>query len=113
MRQLEVKISELKARKDLYTARARSAKASEKLNQMLGNMSTQGARTAFERMEDQVMQLEARSEASAELTSTEIERRFAALEAGGDIEAEMAAMKARLRSQHQNLNNQDSEIDSL
>ncbi|MGL5083521.1 MAG: PspA/IM30 family protein [Microcoleaceae cyanobacterium] len=106
MRQLEVKISEMKAKKDLYTARARSAKAAEKLNQALGNMSTNGVWTAFERMEDQVIQLEARSEASASLTSTEIERQFAALEAGGDVDAELAAMKARLL-----LRGQDTEIE--
>lgn len=108
MRQLEVKISEMKAKKDLYTARARSAKAAEKLNQALGNMSASGAWTAFERMEDQVIQLEARSEASASLTSTELERQFAALEAGGDVEAELAAMKAQLLPKGKG---QDSDID--
>ncbi len=96
MRQLEGKISEAKTKKDLYVARARSAQASEKLNQVLGNINTSGAMSAFEQMEDKVMQLEARSQAMAEVSAAEIDQQFVSLEAGSDIDAELAAMKAQL-----------------
>lgn len=96
MRQLEGKISEAKTKKDLYVARARSAKASEKLNQVLGNINTSGAMNAFEKMEDKVMQLEARSQAMAEVSASEIDQQFVSLEASNDIDAELAAMKAEL-----------------
>ncbi len=97
MRKLESKISEAKAKKDLFIARARSAKASERLNEILGNTSTGGALDAFEQMEDQVMQLEARSQAIAELSGSDLEKQFDALEAGdNDIDAELAAMKAKI-----------------
>lgn len=96
MRALESKISEAKTKKDLYIARARSAQASQKINEMLGNMGTGTALSAFERMEEKVMQLEAQSEAIAELGSTDLEKRFASLEGGKEVDSELAAMKATL-----------------
>jgi phage shock protein A len=96
MRSLEGKISEAKTKKDLYIARARSAQASQKINEMLGNVGTGSALSAFERMEEKVLQLEAQSEALQELGSDELEKRYAALEAGNDIDTELAAMKANL-----------------
>ncbi|MGB3510927.1 MAG: PspA/IM30 family protein [Microcoleaceae cyanobacterium] len=96
MRQLEQKISEAKVKKNMYIARARSAKASEKLNEMLGSVNTGNALSAFERMEEKVMQLEAKSEAIAELGTDSLEKQFASLEGGNDIEAELEAMKAEI-----------------
>lgn len=96
MRGLEAKIAEAKAKKDLYIARARSAKASEKLNEMMGNLNTGNALSAFERMEEKVMQLEARSQALAELGTNDLEKQFLSLEGSEDIDAELAAMKAQL-----------------
>ena len=96
MRSLEGKISEAKTKKDLYIARARSAQASQRLNEMLGNVGTGSALSAFERMEEKVLQLEAQSEALQELGTDELEKRYAALEAGHEIDTELAAMKANL-----------------
>ncbi|NEO71244.1 PspA/IM30 family protein [Moorena sp. SIO3H5] len=96
LRTLEQKISEAKTKKNLYIARANSAKASMKINEMLGNVGTSSALSAFEKMEDKVMQLEARSEAMAELGTNQLDQKFAALEANDDVEAELAAMKANL-----------------
>ncbi|HEY9710906.1 MAG TPA: PspA/IM30 family protein [Oculatellaceae cyanobacterium] len=96
MRSLEGKISEAKTKKDLYIARARSAQASQKINEMLGNVGTGSALSAFERMEEKVLQLEAQSEALQELGTDELEKRYAALEAGNEIDTELAAMKANL-----------------
>jgi phage shock protein A len=92
---LERKLSEAKTKKDMYIARARSAKASQQLNEMLGQTSNSGAIAAFERMEEKVLQLEAKSEAIAELTNNTLEQQFATLESG-DVEAELAALKAQL-----------------
>lgn len=96
MRSLESKISEAKTKKDLYIARARSAQASQKINEMLGNAGTGNALSAFERMEEKVMQLEAQSEAIEQLGSNDLEKRFAALESGNDIDAELATLKANM-----------------
>lgn len=97
MRVLESKIIDAKAKKDMYIARARTAKASEKLNQVMGNINTDSALSAFEKMEEKVLQLEARSEAIAELGSSDLESKFAALEGGtNDIDQEIAAMKVKM-----------------
>ena len=45
-------------------------------------------------MEEKVMSLEAESEAVAELGGSGLEDQFAALEAGSDVDEELAAMKA-------------------
>ncbi|WP_341732833.1 PspA/IM30 family protein [Microcoleus sp. EPA2] len=96
MRALENKISEAKSKKDMYIARARSAAASERLDKMMGNLNTGSGLSAFERMEEKVMQLEARSEAIAELGTNDLEKKFLALESGGDVDAQLAAMKAQM-----------------
>lgn len=96
MMKLEGKIAEAKTKKDMYIARARSAKASEQLHEMLNRVGTGSAMSAFERMEDKVLQLEARSEAIAELGSDDLEKRFEALGQGDDLDAELAAMKDQI-----------------
>ena len=96
MRALESKISEAKSKKDMYIARARSAKASERLQEMMGNLNTGSALSAFERMEEKVMQLESRSEAIAELGTNDLEKKFLSLEGAEDVDSELAAMKAQM-----------------
>lgn len=97
MMKLESKLSEAKTKKDMYIARARSAKASQQLNEMLNRVGTNRALDAFERMEEKVMQLEAQAEATAELNSgDDVEKQFQALESGSDIDSELATLKAKL-----------------
>jgi phage shock protein A len=100
MRRLEVKIAEAKTQKDMYIARARSAEASQRIQEMLGGVGTGSSIAAFEQMEQRVIELEARSEALEELSGDPLERRFAALEGGSTaVDAELAAMKTRLAGQ--------------
>ncbi|MEB3337238.1 MAG: PspA/IM30 family protein [Leptolyngbyaceae bacterium] len=98
MMALEGKISEARTKKDLYVARARSAKASQQINEMMGRVGTGTALSAFERMEQKVLNLEAQSEAIAELGTDDLTKRFAALEGGDDVDDELAAMKAQMLS---------------
>ena len=93
---LEGKISEAKTKKDMLKARASAAKANEQLQNVVGNMSTGSAMAAFERMEEKVLQMEARSQAAAELAGADLESQFAMLESGSDVDDELAAMKAQL-----------------
>jgi phage shock protein A len=95
LRTLENKISEAKTKKDMYIARARTAKASEQLNQMLNRNQTGSALEAFERMEEQVMDLEARSEAIEEMGGDQLEQQFSSLESS-NVDDELAAMKAQM-----------------
>jgi len=59
-------------------------------------MGTGSAMGAFERMEEKVLQMEAKSQAAAELAGSDLESQFALLESGGDVDDELAAMKAQL-----------------
>jgi phage shock protein A len=93
---LESKISEAKTKKNMLKARAQAAKANEQLNNVLGGINTGGATAAFDRMEEKVLQMEARSTAAAELTGSGLEEQFRELEAGSDVDDELAAMKAQL-----------------
>ncbi len=96
MLKLESKISEARTKKDLLIAKARSAKASQQINEMLGRNTTGGAMQAFERMEEKVLQLEAQAEAVADLGMDDLERRIASLGEADDVEAELAAMKSQM-----------------
>ncbi|MBD2166358.1 PspA/IM30 family protein [Calothrix membranacea FACHB-236] len=96
MRTLELKISEAKTKKDMFIARARSAEASTKLQEMLNGVSSTSSLNAFERMEDKVLQIEAQSEAMAQLGGDDLQKKFASLESTNDIDAELAAMKVQV-----------------
>ncbi|HIK18150.1 MAG TPA: PspA/IM30 family protein [Leptolyngbyaceae cyanobacterium M33_DOE_097] len=93
---LESKISEAKTKKDMLKARAQAAKANEQLQGMVSKVGTSGATAAFERMEEKVLQMEARSQAASELAGADLESKFAQLESGSDVDEELAAMKAQL-----------------
>jgi phage shock protein A len=52
--------------------------------------------SAFERMEEKVLMMEANSQAVGELAGVDLESQFAMLESGSDVDVELAAMKAQL-----------------
>ncbi|MDZ8106276.1 MAG: PspA/IM30 family protein [Nostoc sp. DedQUE12a] len=102
MRSLELKIGEAKTKKDMYIARARSAEASYRLQEMLDGVSATSSLNAFERMEEKVLQIEAKSEAIAQLSSDDLETQFASLESTNNVDAELAAMKVQVLNEAQN-----------
>ena len=93
---LESKISEAKTKKDMLKSRAAAAKANEQLQSTIGKLGTSSAMGAFERMEEKVLEMEARSQASYELAGNDLEQQFKLLEGGNDVDDELAAMKAQL-----------------
>lgn len=93
---LEGKISEAKTKKDMLKARAQAAKANEQLQNSVNALGTNTAMAAFERMEEKVLQMEARSQAAAELAGADLESQFIQLESGSDVDAELEAMKVQL-----------------
>ncbi len=96
MAALESKIAEAKTKKEMLTARARAAKATEQINKAIGSVDTTSALSAFDRMEDKVLQMEAQSQAVAELAGDQLESQFATLEAGSDVDDELLRLKAEL-----------------
>lgn len=93
---LESKIAEAKTKKDMLKARARSAKATEQITQAMGQIDTASAMSTFDRMEEKVLEMEAKSAAIAELAGDSLADQFAALEAGGDVDFELEQLKASL-----------------
>jgi len=101
MQSLEFKISEAKTKKDMYIARARSAEASLRIQEMLGDVGNTGSLKAFEKMEDRLLELEAKQEAITISGADELENKFASLTEADDVDAELSAMKAQLRGSTQ------------
>ena len=93
---LESKIAEAKTKKDMLKARAQAAQAQEQLQSAVGNLGTNSSMAAFERMEEKVQSLEARSQAAAELAGADLESQFAALEGAPEVDDELAALKGKL-----------------
>ena len=93
---LESKISEAKTKKDMLKARSSAAKAQEQLQSTVGRLGTSSAMAAFERMEEKVLMQEARAQAAGELAGADLESQFAQLEAGSDVDDELAALKAQM-----------------
>lgn len=93
---LKAKISEAKTMRTRLKAQIAAAKANGQLRSTVGNLGASSAMSAFERMEEKVLQMEARSQASVELTGVDLESQFAQLEFGSDVDEALAAMKAQL-----------------
>ena len=102
MRDLEVKIADIRTRRDMYIARARSAEASQRIQALMGQVGHEQSLGTMSQMEDKVLNLEAQASAMAELNQTlsaqSLEGRFAELEQSeaSAIEQELSTMKARL-----------------
>jgi phage shock protein A len=95
---LESKISEAKTKKNMLQARVKAAKAQEEIQKAVGNIDTSSAMSTFERMEQKVIEAEAKANAYGELAGTGIDAQFAALEAGGGVDDELAMLKAQMLS---------------
>ena len=94
---LEGKIAEARTKKDMLKARAQAAKAQQQLQSAVGNLGTNSAMAAFDRMEDKVQALEASSQAAAELAGADLDSQFAALEGGDDVDDELAALRKQVQ----------------
>jgi phage shock protein A len=105
MTMLDSKILEAQRQKDTFIARARTAKTSVEVNDMLNGLSGAGSNSmeAFERMKVKVESLESQAEVAGELaasssgsTSPNMEDRFRQLEGSSKIEEEMEQMRRML-----------------
>lgn len=89
--QLEERIQQTIAQRNQLIARYRTAQASQQLDQELSK--TGGVGTILGRLESQTVDAEAQAAAYHELSRDSLEDRFAALEQGSDVDAELAALK--------------------
>ncbi|KAL5656407.1 hypothetical protein ACJX0J_035726, partial [Zea mays] len=94
-RVLESKIAEAKQKKDTLKARAQSAKTATKVSEMLGNVNTSSALSAFEKMEEKVMAMESQAEALGQLATDDLEGKFALLE-NSSVDDDLSQLKKEL-----------------
>uniref|UniRef100_A0A6V7QW51 Membrane-associated 30 kDa protein, chloroplastic n=1 Tax=Ananas comosus var. bracteatus TaxID=296719 RepID=A0A6V7QW51_ANACO len=94
-RLLESKIAEAKSKKDTLKARAQTAKTATKVSEMIGNVDTSSALSAFEKMEEKVLAMESQAEALNQLTTDDLEGKFAMLESSL-VDDDLAKMKTEL-----------------
>lgn len=126
-RLLESKIQEAKSKKDTLKARAQSAKTATKVSEMLGNVNTSSALSAFEKMEEKVMAMESQAEALNQLTTDDLEGKFALLEtssvdddlanlkreiSGTSLKGELPAGRTTVSSSNSQFPFKDSEIEN-
>lgn len=100
MQELESKINEARSKKDQFVARARTAKTSAKVNEMLSSVGTSGSLEAFDRMASKVEELEVKADVTRDLAiggaaDASLENKFKALESDS-VEDELAKMKGQL-----------------
>lgn len=76
-------------------ARAQSAKTATKVSEMLGNVNTSSALSAFEKMEEKVMTMESQAEALGQLTTDDLDGKFALLESSS-VDDDLANLKKEL-----------------
>ncbi len=97
---LNRKIEEARRKKTLLIARQRRAEAQKRIHETMTGLTDTSAFDTFERMAAKVEQMEAEAAASAELgeelSGEALEKRFAELEAGQDVEQALAALKAKM-----------------
>lgn len=100
LRGLDQKIEEAKRKRNILVSRQKRAQAQATINQTLSQLNaTDSHDSTFARMDERVTQLEAEAEASAELGAlpeTSLESQFKALEAGSDVDDELAALKQKM-----------------
>jgi len=108
MKELEAKMAEAKAKKDQIIARARTAKAATKVNDMLSGIGDGSSMAAFDKMAEKVDKLEAEAEVSKQLAASSsssgigsgssLDAQFKALERGG-VDDELEKMKRNILPQ--------------
>lgn len=95
---MKAEYEKMKAKRDTLVARANAAKATEKINSMMGGIGDNSARKSFDRMEEKVLEMESRAEAAKEFVSdsTSLDRELAELDQDNSVDDELAALKKQL-----------------
>lgn len=101
LRALEAKLEEARRKKGTLVARQRAAQARQYMDKTMVDFNNGlDAQANFERMESRVVEMEARTEAMAELNgqSSELEKEFLAMEEKQEVDDELERLKKKLQS---------------
>jgi phage shock protein A len=93
LRQLQSKMDEAEAKKELLIARHRSAKAQEQMHKTLGSIRGVGSLGEFDRLERKVEEQESRAQAYTELSTDSLDDKFAALETESEVDRQLRELK--------------------
>lgn len=99
---LEAKLEEAKRKRSSLVARQYATEASQQMDKTLSNFEMGiNAQTKFQRMEDRVLEMEARTEAIEELRDgrTQLERDFLDMEIHAEVEDESQRLKQKMGEQ--------------
>ncbi|MEB3178403.1 MAG: PspA/IM30 family protein [Nostocaceae cyanobacterium] len=97
LQSLEGKLAQARAKKDMYIARSTAAQASANINEMLAGINPKGFLYSVEQLEEKVQQLEAQSQALAELTAVDLKSSYSSpLASRNHIDAELTALKVQM-----------------
>jgi phage shock protein A len=104
LRQLQQKIDEAQRKRNLLIARAKRAKAQQRMQESIKGMNKSGAFEAFDRLSEKVDRMEAELEAHEELegpVKDDLERQFEALEdnSGGSADLLLEDLKQRMKDE--------------
>lgn len=94
LRVLEAKYQEAESKRGLLIARHRRAQAQQRINETFSTLPELSAASELDRMERKIRSTEAHAEAMLELEQSSVEWEFAELQLDGDVERELAALKA-------------------
>jgi len=100
LRKLEDKLEEAKRKRTTLTVRQRAAEARQKMDGTLRHFENGlDTQKRFDRMEDRVSEIEARADAAAELdrNASVLEKEFLKLEVDNEVEAELAALRIKIK----------------
>lgn len=95
LQKLEGKLAEAESRSDLLIARHRRARVSKKASEAKLAIAAGAGPNTFDRMKDRVAHAEAVSQAWSEMTSDDVEDRFAALEKEKEVDRLLTELKSR------------------
>jgi phage shock protein A len=92
------KYDEAVRNRDVLIARHRTAKAQSQMNKTLKDIQGKDLTSDFSRMDRRIKEMEARASAEAELNnaSSTIDDQFAMLDAGDEMDDELAALKSKM-----------------
>jgi len=101
LQKLEAKLAEAKQKRSALMARQHAAQARTKMYQTMNKFQVGlDAQTKFDRMEDKVADMEARTAAIAELEddSNSLEREFLQMKMDQEVEAELTMLKVKVQT---------------
>jgi phage shock protein A len=100
LRMLNGKIEEAKRKKNILIARKKRAEAQKTIHETMSGLNDTSAFDTFDRMSNQIDQIEAEAEANAEvageLSGDNLESRFKQLETGAGADQQLLELKAKM-----------------